>query len=43
MGGYTRVWDLETREAVSPLLSHWEGINGGQAMFSPDGNSIAAL
>ena len=43
-GETTRVWDLETREAVSPLLSHWEGINGrGQAMFSPDGNSIATL
>lgn len=42
-GETTQVWDLETRNAVSPLLNHWDGVNGGQVLFSPDGNSVATL
>lgn len=42
-GETTHVWDLETRIAISPSLNHWEGVNGGLAIFSPDGNSVATL
>lgn len=42
-GETTRVWDVSTREPVSPQLEHFEGISGGLARFSPNGQSVATL
>lgn len=42
-GATTRVWDLKSREPISPLIDHYEGTNGGEIAISPDGASIATL